>query len=184
MPLLVSSTNLSQALENWKLVKKQLLILSDVCDEWNWGAAAATILVETASTFSPIKEYGGSQYFLRNYWDKPKTRKALGNLVPADATNYCGRGFIQLTGRNNYTKAATALGVNIINSPTMAEEPETAAKIFAWYWKSHGLPKLCQQAESSTVYRKSIWIGVRQRINGGLNGWDRFYSILNVLGLT
>lgn len=51
----------------------------------------------------PIKEYGNDAYFTRLYWDNVKTRKQLGNIEPADGAKFCGRGFVQLTGRRNYT---------------------------------------------------------------------------------
>jgi hypothetical protein len=183
--LLVPPHLLLQALKNWELIKQELFIMADAVDEWSLGAAAATIKVETASRYEPVKEFGTSEYFLRNYWDNVLLRKELGNLTPMDAENFCGRGFIQLTGRANYEKASIAIGVDIVKFPHLAEQPETAAKVFAWFWKINHLTELCHQAGIvARNFRKTIWIEVRRRINGGLNGFNEFYSTLELLELT
>jgi len=53
----------------------------------------------------------------------------MGNLGGNDGWNYRGRGFVQLTGRDNYKRAGHALGVDLLTFPELAEEPETAAAI-------------------------------------------------------
>ena len=48
--------------------------------------------------------------------------KNLGNVEPGDGARYRGRGFFQLTGRANYTRAGAA------NNPYELLEPDMAAK--------------------------------------------------------
>lgn len=52
-----------------------------------------------------------------------------GNLGGNDGWNYRGRGFVQLTGRDNYKRAGHALSVDLLTFPELTQEPETAAAI-------------------------------------------------------
>lgn len=89
----------------------------------------ATTFHETAYTMRPIKEYGSKDYFIKRYWTNVKIRKELGNLYPTDAVNFCGKGFVQITGRNNYSKMGKIIGRDLINDPNLAMVPEVAVKI-------------------------------------------------------
>jgi hypothetical protein len=53
----------------------------------------------------------------------------LGNNTAADAIAYKGRGYIQVTGKNNYDHWANELGVNLIDNPDVAASPDIAAQI-------------------------------------------------------
>ncbi|MCC6793010.1 MAG: hypothetical protein IT336_15080 [Thermomicrobiales bacterium] len=60
-----------------------------------------TMVVETASTFQPIKEYGGRAYFVRRYGAKTRKGRDLGNDTDKEAVAYAGAGLVQTTGENN-----------------------------------------------------------------------------------
>jgi len=102
----------------------------------SWTAyALATAFHETAHTMQPVKEYGGDNYFFRKYDPKgqnPKLAAILGNTQAGDGVKYCGRGFVQLTGRTNYTKAAQFTGKPLLERPELAQDEEIAAKIMRW----------------------------------------------------
>jgi predicted chitinase len=53
----------------------------------------------------------------------------MGNTKPGDAFKYIGRGYIQLTGKENYEKVGNLIGVDLVNNPELANDPEIAAKI-------------------------------------------------------
>lgn len=100
----------------------------------------ATPVIETANTMQPIKEYGGGAYFRRMYdiqGDRPAKAKELGNLKPGDGALFCGRGYVQLTGRANYAKATARLralgylpaGSDLEANPDLAMHPDVAAAI-------------------------------------------------------
>ena len=84
------------------------------------------------------------RYFAKKYDPTlaPKTAKILGNKLRGDGAKYHGRGFIQLTGRDNYRMASEALGLDLINRPEIASRPEIAAKIAVWYWNTRVKPKV------------------------------------------
>jgi predicted chitinase len=130
-------------------------------------AVLATIGTEVGS-FEPINEFGDSKYFAQHY----EGRRDLSNTQPGDGVRYHGRGFIQLTGRANYHSYAEKLGVPLEDHPEQAMKPEVAARVLGRYFKDH---KIADDA------RRGDWKSVRHKVNGGLNGWDRFSSLVDRL---
>lgn len=85
-------------------------------------------------------------------------RKDLGNTEPGDGRRFKGRGYIQLTGRENYRLAGVYFGMDFLSNPELVAQPEWAAKVSAWFF---------------TVFRKIDGLDITRatkRINGGLNG--------------
>lgn len=89
----------------------------------------ATARHETADTMQPITEYGGRRYF--DKYDTGKLAKQLGNTPEADGDGfkYRGRGYVQITGRANYSKAGDWLKIDLINNQDLALQPTIAAQI-------------------------------------------------------
>ena len=107
--------------------------------------------------FSRLKEKSvGPNYFAKKYDPKfaPKTAKILGNKYPGDGEKYHGRGFIQLTGRDNYRMAQTALNIPLLQQPELAERPDIAAKIAVWYWQTRVKPSINNFNDTKAVTRK------------------------------
>jgi predicted chitinase/5'(3')-deoxyribonucleotidase len=102
--------------------------------------------------FKHMKEIGGSLDF-RKYDPKyaPKKAKALGNKQVGDGAKYKGRGYIQLTGRDNYKKAGAALGLPLEKNPELVEKPEVAAKVAVWYWQNRVAPKVDSFKDTKAV---------------------------------
>jgi len=111
-------------------------------------------------------ESGGFRY-LREIWGptpaqaRYEGRKNLGNTQPGDGRRFMGRGIIQLTGRDNYTKYAALTGLPLVENPGLAEVPETAVYIACLYWKRKGLNTLADADNGMQITRL---------INGGYNG--------------
>jgi predicted chitinase len=127
-------------------------------------AAIATIATEVGS-FLPINEFGDKGYFTRMY----EGRRDLGNTHPGDGARYHGRGFIQLTGRSNYRAYGQKLGLPLEQNPELALRPDVAARILATYFEQRGIGALAARGD---------WPGVRRAVNGGLNGWERFSTLV------
>jgi len=106
--------------------------------------------------FTRMIEIGSPQYFMKKYDKKfaPKTAKILGNKLPGDGELFKGRGFIQLTGRDNYMRAGKALGLDLVNNPDLAAEPNNAAKIAVWYWQNRVAPKVDSFHDTKAVTKK------------------------------
>lgn len=92
----------------------------------------ATAYHETAHTMQPIKEYGGVRRANRLYGIEgrnPSRARRMGNRRRGDGAKYMGRGFVQLTWKNNYRKAGLHCGVDLVKKPHLAMKPDIAAKI-------------------------------------------------------
>jgi len=160
---------------NWPLIQ-QALAAQGIGTPLVEVAALATIGTELPS-FIPRMELSPrdedrAAYFVRMYFNNQKVRHALGNQTPEDAAKYCGRGFIQLTGRDNYQVFGDLLGIDLINRPDLALEPPEAARIFAAYFRRRRVAEAAQAQD---------WFRVRVRVNGGSNGWERFNALIKSL---
>lgn len=93
--------------------------------------------------------YGGS-------WGK----RNLGNTEPGDGWTYHGRGYVQLTGRDNYERIGREMGLDLVHHPELAAEREVAARIAIHYWQSRVVVHGDQ---------KDVTAACRD-INGGTNG--------------
>ena len=90
-------------------------------------------------------------------------RMGNGDESSGDGFRYCGRGLIQLTGRNNYTKFAESIGTAVEEVPSLLETFEGAVKSACWFWKTNNLN---QYADSGDI------LTMTKRINGGTIGLE------------
>ena len=89
--------------------------------------------------------------------------KILGNTQSGDGKMFKGRGYIQLTGRWNYGHYGKMIGVDLVNNPELAADPEIAAKIAVAYWNDRVDRDAARKGDVKTVTKN---------INGGYNGLD------------
>src|SRR5262249_52585241 len=146
------------------LVEKQMVLM-----------ALSTIRAETES-FLPISE-GVSQFNTSPGgvpFDLYDNRKDLGNLGPPDGARFKGRGFVQSTGRANYTEHGVRIGRGneLLANPDLANDPVIAAKLLASFLKSK------EVAIHSALLEGDLKIA-RKLVNGGSNGLDRFVDTFN-----
>jgi putative chitinase len=90
----------------------------------------------------------------------------MGNVNPGDGYKYRGRGFIQLTGRDNYALSSKFLGVDLVNNPDLVLQPEYCALTAAEYWQRNGCNELSDPDNEQAVEM------VTKRINGGYINLD------------
>lgn len=99
---------------------------------------------------------GVKDYYAKKYDVKyaPRTAKILGNKHVGDGERYHGRGFVQLTGRDNYRMAGQALGINLLKHPELAAKPDVASKIAVWYWNTRVKPFVDNFNDTRAVTQK------------------------------
>lgn len=91
------------------------------------------------------------------------SRMGNGDESSGDGFRYCGRGLIQLTGRNNYTKFAESIGMAVEEVPTLLETYDGAVKSACWFWSSNNLNQWADAGDILTMTK---------RINGGTIGLE------------
>ena len=138
-------------------------------------AALGTIRAESEG-FLPISEFpsqfntkpGGAPF---SAYDGRV--QSLGNDQPGDGARFKGRGFVQLTGRFNYTTYGQALGVDLTTYPDLANAPEIASLLLAKFLLDKTQPM-----------RAAIKAGdlakARKLVNGGAHGLDRFKDVFRL----
>ena len=126
-----------------------------------------------AAFLSQIGHESGGLKWIRELWGPTPTqtryegRADLGNTQPGDGRRYAGRGWIQLTGRDNYRRAYQRMRERFPDCPDFEADPERvatarwAALTAAEFWFNAGLNTLADQGKFETITR---------RINGGTNG--------------
>lgn len=147
------------ALEKTGLTDKRMILM-----------ALATIRAETES-FRPIDE--GKSRFNTSPGGRPfdlyDHRADLGNTGPPDGSSYKGRGYIQLTGRDNYKTigADVGLGGKLLKDPALANQPDIAADILAFFLKR-------KERQIKEALIEGELRAARRLVNGGSHGLDRF----------
>ena len=89
----------------------------------------------------------------------------MGNSDEAsgDGYRYCGRGLIQLTGRNNYDAFAESIETPVEEIPAYLETFEGAVQSACWFWETNNLNQFADTDDIKTMTR---------RINGGFIGLE------------
>jgi len=127
-----------------------------------------------AAFLSQIGHESGGLKWIRELWGPTPTqtryegRADLGNTQPGDGRRYAGRGWIQLTGRDNYRRAYQRLREKFPDCPDFEKDPERvatarwAALTAAEFWFNAGCNRLADEGRFERLTRA---------INGGLNGY-------------
>ena len=131
-----------------------------------------------------FKKYFPSDDIARQYERKPEkianrvyaNRMGNGPEESGDGYKYCGRGLIQLTGKDNYTRFAADLGISIDETVAYLETPQGAVSSAGWFWDNNNLNSYCD---------KDDFVTLTKRINGGTIGLEdrqhHYHTALDLL---
>ena len=140
---------------NFKLVKENL----------NYSAQGLR------TTFS---KYFPTDAIARQYERQPQKignrvyadRMGNGNEASGEGFKYCGRGYIQLTGKSNYKEFSDFIGEDCVANPDLiaTKYPLTSAGFF---FNKNNLWVVCDRGNT-----KEVVTSVTKRVNGGTHGLD------------
>ena len=85
------------------------------------------------------------------------------NEASGDGWKYRGRGFIQVTGKNNYTDCSKYLNKDFVSNPDLMTSIEYSFKSAVWYWHTNKLNDYADKDDIKTITKI---------INGGYNGLE------------
>jgi putative chitinase len=119
-----------------------------------------------------FKKYFPTQQLAEAYQRQPQkiankvyaSRMDNGSEASGDGFKFRGRGYIQLTGRANYTAFGKAINEDIANNPDVVSG-KYALLSAAWFWSKNGLNTLADGGASDQVVTS-----ITKRVNGGTIG--------------
>jgi len=95
-----------------------------------------------------------------------------GNDQPGDGWRYHGRGYIQLTGKDNYRAAGEALDLDLVGHPELAAEPQNASRIAVWYWENRVPEAARENVRAATLAVNGKYNGLEDR-EARFEDWQR-----------
>lgn len=120
------------------LTLKQFVGLDELCsfidadprwvDRRHIAYLLATCYHETAHRFKPILEFGPPSYF-NKYEPGTRIGRSLGNTQLGDGIRFKGAGYVQITGRRNFTLFSELLGKDLVGNPALVLDPATSYEI-------------------------------------------------------
>lgn len=157
-------------------------------ESWNFSATTENLNYSSAALLKTFKKYFPTEEKAIQYARKPEQ---IGNLVYAnrmgngpvesgEGYKYRGRGYIQLTGKINYSAFDKVVPDDILGSPELVatKYPLLSA---AWFWNSRGLNKIADTGDTELEVAR-----VTRVVNGGSNGlvdriakFNKYYSLLS-----
>ena len=106
-------------------------------------------------------------------------RMGNGTEASGDGAKFCGRGYIQLTGKDNYTAFGKSIGEDVCANPQVVAE-KYALLSAAWFFNKNGLHKMADGGATDTVVTS-----ITKRVNGGTIGladrikhFNEYYKLL------
>jgi len=119
-------------------------------------------------------KYFPDDQIAQHYASLPNKQEAIANKVYAnrmgngseesgDGYRFCGRGLIQLTGRENYSWFAASLGIGVEEASEYLQTFEGAAQSACWFWETNSLNRWADAGDILTLTKK---------INGGTIGLE------------
>lgn len=119
-----------------------------------------------------FKKYFPTEALAKAYERKPEkiankvysSRMGNGDEASGDGAKFCGRGYIQLTGKDNYTAFGKSINEDIAANPTWVAE-KYALLSAAWFFNKNKLHIMADGGATDAVVTS-----ITKRVNGGTIG--------------
>ena len=134
-----------------------------------------------------FKKYFPTEALAKTYERKPEkiankvysSRMGNGDEASGDGAKFCGRGYIQLTGKDNYTAFGKSINEDIAANPTWVAE-KYALLSAAWFFNKNKLHTMADGGATDAVVTS-----ITKRVNGGTIGlpdrikhFKEYYALL------
>jgi putative chitinase len=151
----------------------------------NFRALKENLNYKAASLRRTFSKYFPNDEIAAAYANKPEKianrvyggRMGNGPEESGDGYKYCGRGLIQLTGKQNYQNFADSIETPVEDIPEYLATFEGAVQSACWFWESNNLNQWADKGDILTLTK---------RINGGTIGLEdrikHYNHALHVLG--
>lgn len=154
----------------------------------NFTALKENLNYKAATLRKIFPKYFPTDELAQQYASMPNKQEAIANRVYAnrmgngpeasgDGYRYCGRGLIQLTGKDNYSWFAASLGITVEEASEYLQTFEGAAQSACWFWETNSLNRWADAGDILMLTKK---------INGGTIGLEdrikHYNHALHVLG--
>ena len=154
----------------------------------NFTALKENLNYRAATLRKLFPKYFPTDELANEYANKPNKQEAIANRIYAnrmgngdeasgDGYRYCGRGLIQLTGKENYSWFAASIEISVEEASEYLQTFEGAAQSACWFWETN---KLNQWADKGDI------LTLTKRINGGTIGLEdrikHYEHALHVMG--
>jgi len=142
-----------------------------------------------ASLRKIFPKYFPDDQIAQRYASQPNKQEAIANRVyggrmgngpeeSGDGWRYCGRGLIQLKGKNNYESFAMSIETPVEEIPDYLATFEGAAQSACWFWETNNLNRWADTGDIKELTR---------RINGGFIGLEdrikHYNHALHIMGV-
>jgi putative chitinase len=119
-----------------------------------------------------FKKYFPNEALAKQYERKPEkiankvysSRMGNGDEASGEGAKFCGRGYIQLTGKSNYQAFFKSIGADVNTDPTTVATQYPLASA-AWFFNKNGLHKIADGGATDAVVTS-----ITKRVNGGTIG--------------
>jgi putative chitinase len=118
-----------------------------------------------------FKKYFPTEDLAKQYERKPEkianrvyaSRMGNGDEASGDGFKFCGRGLIQITGKDNYTRFGKSIDMDVDKVSIYMTTIDGAVESACWFWKVNNLNKLADVSDIKQMTKI---------INGGYNGLE------------
>ena len=184
-------SDLSQLLPDYEINTAQRIagFLAQCTHESNdFTAVKENLNYRAASLRKLFPTHFETDEIANDYASRPNKQEAIANRLycnrmgngdeaSGDGYRYCGRGLIQITGKDNYFWFAASVQITAEEASQYMQTFEGACQSACWFWENNNLN---QFADSGDI------ITMTKRINGGTIGLDdrkaRYAKIMKILG--
>lgn len=137
----------------------------------NFKFTSENLNYSSSALLKVFPKYFKDETIAKEYERKPEkiasrvyaNRMGNGDEGSKEGYKFRGRGYIQLTGKNNYLDFAKSIGKSLDEAVEYCSSDEGALESALYFWKREKLNELCDKDDIKSMTK---------RINGGFNGLE------------